>query len=253
MSTWLPVRLQFRSAIRLYSFPYAGGNSTIFRDWQRYFPSAIEICPVELPGRGQRLKEPLLRDLEKLARLTAEGLKPLLRPPFALFGHSMGALVAFEVARIFAHEDISPEMLFVAGARAPHFRENVRHTYDLPEAEFLEELRTINGTPAKLLNNAEMMDLLLPIIRADFQAVQTYRHMPGPPLTCPIVAFGGLVDSKIQADQLCGWRDYTVGEFSHGMLNGDHFFIYSALQDLTKRITKLLLNNRQRHLTSSTL
>lgn len=216
-----------RASLRLFCFPYAGATAHIFRHWPDGLPPTVEVCSIQLPGRGRRLREPPLTRLSSLVPNIAQELLPYLEKPFAVFGHSLGAAIAFELARYLrkAHT-IQPSHLFVSGYRAPQILGTEPFTYDLPEAEFLEELRRLNGTPSKILEHPELMRLIIPILRADFEMSQTYVYSPeAPPLDCPITAFGGLQDENVSAEHLEGWRDQTTGRFSLQMLPGDHFFL----------------------------
>jgi medium-chain acyl-[acyl-carrier-protein] hydrolase len=228
-------------SLRLFCFPHAGGSALLFRKWQEFLPRDLEVCPVQLPGRGLRMREPLLESIEALVTAAAAGLRPFLDEPFALFGHSMGALIAFELARRLSDRfGLSPVMLLVAGAVPPHLRESEEPTWHLPDLEFMVKLREMNGTPAELLKNAELMELLMPIMRADFRAVQTYRCPRLDPIDCPIAAFGGLRDKDVTVEKLKGWQDCTRGSFSYSLFDGDHFFINGCQGQLLNRIAQQL-------------
>jgi medium-chain acyl-[acyl-carrier-protein] hydrolase len=156
--------------------------------------------------------------------------------PFAFFGHSMGALLAFEVARKLRRERLrGPLGLFISARRAPQL-EAEPMTYNLPEAEFMDELRRLNGTPREVLENAEMLQLMLPILRADFEVCQTYEYNYEPPLDCPIRAFGGTQDADVPAEHLEAWREQTTASFLLRMLHGDHFFIHTSQPLLLKMV-----------------
>ncbi|HEX8092144.1 MAG TPA: thioesterase domain-containing protein, partial [Blastocatellia bacterium] len=164
-----------KARLRLFCFPYAGGNTQIFRSWVNALPESVEACPIQLTGRAPRLMEKPFTRLLPLAHAIAEGMLPYCDKPFAMFGHSMGAMLSFEVARYLrSHSGAEPAQLFVAGRRAPHIPDTEPRTYNLPEPEFIEELRRINGTPQAVLDNEELMQLFLPVLRADFEVCQTY-------------------------------------------------------------------------------
>ena len=216
----------------------------IFRGWQERLPRTVEVCPVELRGRGRRLHEPPFTRLTTLIEATAEGLLPLLDKPFAFFGHSMGAMISFELARLLRKEHgLMPLHLFVSGRRAPHVPESDPPTYNLPDAEFLKELRRLNGTPQEVLEHTELIELMMPLLRADFEVVQTYHYAPGPPLDCPITAFGGLQDVEVRREYLDGWHNYTTVAFTLRMMPGDHFFLHTAqrllLQILAQELQRI--------------
>lgn len=236
-----------QAKLRLFCFPYAGGGALSFRAWQDSLPHTVEVCPIELPGRGTRLLEPPFTRLEPLTQEIAHALLPHLDKPFAFFGHSMGGLVSFELARLLCREyGSSPVHLFVSCRRAPQVPDPNPPIHTLPEPEFLEELRRLNGTPEAVLENTELMQLLLPILRADFEVIETYVYAPEPPLECGITAFGGLQDRKVSYDDLEVWREQTSDSFSVQMLPGDHFFINSSqpllLQALSRKLHHLALS-----------
>lgn len=214
----------------------------MFRNWPRYLPPEIEVCAIQYPGRGSRLAEPLSEDVVDVMNRVYEDLQPFLKKPFAFFGHSMGALVSYEFARRLQQEkQPGPFELFVSGCTGPHVRSIDEPTYNLPEPEFIAELRRLQGTPAEVLENAELMQLMMPIIRADFKASQTYKYNPGPPLECPIRAFGGLKDEMVPREKVEAWSEHTTGSFRAQMLPGDHFFLNSSQSLLTRIIAQELL------------
>jgi medium-chain acyl-[acyl-carrier-protein] hydrolase len=249
-SPWLlQTRPNPNAVLRLFCFPYAGGSAQIYRKWAQRLPPAVEVCPVQLPGRGNRLREPLFTDLDTLVLALAEAVPSYLDKPYAFFGHSMGALIGFELAHRLREREINgPAQLFVSGHRAPQFSREESLSYNLPEPEFLEELRRINGTPREVLEHPELIQLMMPLLRADFKVAQTYEYRPGPPLDCPITAFGGLRDEDVSQEQIAGWREQTRAEFSLHMFPGDHFFIHASeallLEILSRKLDQLLKSLR---------
>ncbi|MDQ3805156.1 MAG: thioesterase II family protein [Acidobacteriota bacterium] len=216
--------------LRLFCFPYAGGGALTYRSWPEALPADVEVCPVQLPGHESRLHEPAFNQLGPLVDALVPELLPLLDRPFAFFGHSMGAMIGFETARrLRAKKVVGPRHLFVSGRRAPHLPpKGERRTYDLPEAEFIEELGRLNGTPREVLEHPELLELVLPILRADFSICQTYAYAPSEPLNIPITALGGADDHDVGRASLEEWREQTSDIFKLHMLPGDHFFIHSA-------------------------
>src|SRR5205814_4666171 len=175
-----------QACLRLFCFPYAGGGASIFRTWSENLPPEIEACPIQLPGRESRLLEAPFSQLFSLIEPVAQALLPYLDMPCAFFGHSMGALVSFELARYLRRQHgLSPVHLFVSGRRAPQLSDPDPPIHPLPEAEFLEELRSLKGTPEEVLQNTELLQLLLPLLRADFAVCETYAYAPETPLLCP--------------------------------------------------------------------
>ncbi len=225
--TWLKPNPS--ASLRLFCFPYAGGSSYIFRSWLDHVPKTIEICPIELPGRGIQIKSTPFKQIEPLVKAISLEILPYLDKPFAFFGHSMGALVSFELARfIRRHHNLEPVHLFISGRRAPQTKDLKPPIHHLREADFLQELRQLNGTPEEVLNNHELMELLTPILRADFAVLETYIYTREAPLNCPISVFGGLQDKEVQLEELEAWREQAFNSFSLKMLPGDHFFIHSS-------------------------
>ena len=233
-----------QARLRLFCFPYAGGNSFIFRPWLNSLPSDVELGAIELPGHGTRMAEPPLTRMTDLVEAIASDLLPHLDKPFAFFGHSMGAWVSFEVARWLQAHHVYPVHLFVSGARAPQLPSLRSPLHQLPEAEFVAALRRLQGTPEAVLEHAELMELMLPILRADFAVLETYAHAPQAPLPCSITAFGGLQDVDVSAEMLQAWQTQTSASFSRRMLPGNHFFIHSdqtlLLQLLTQELTQIV-------------
>jgi medium-chain acyl-[acyl-carrier-protein] hydrolase len=228
--------------LRLFCFPYAGGGALTFRSWafSEIIPK-IEICPIELPGRGMRMKERPFTQMSSLVQAIAPSLLPYLDKPFALFGHSMGGLLSFELARLLRRDyGCSPAHLFVSGRRAPQVPAPDPSIHTLPNSEFLAELRRLNGTPEEVLQNEELMQLLLPTLRADFAVLETYVYTPQSPLNCPITVFGGLQDPEVCCETLEAWREQTRAVFSLQMFPGDHFFLHTAQSLLLQSLNQVL-------------
>jgi len=181
--------------LRLFCFPYAGGSARIYRSWARHLPSCVEVCPVQLPGRDRRIAEPPFTNVQLLVEAAVAALRPLFDKPFAFFGHSMGALIGFELAHyVRAELGVSPKHIFASGRRAPQMSRE-QSIYDLPKEELLAELHRLKGTPPDVLEHPDLMELMLPLLRADFSLGDTYVFSERPPLSCPITVLGGLLDS----------------------------------------------------------
>ena len=230
-----------QARLRLFCFPYAGGAASVFRNWSDGLPADVEVCPIQFPGRGTRLMEPPFDELSLLVEALAAALLPLLDKPFALFGHSLGSLVSFELARqLRANHQARPIRLFVSAGPAPQIPHRGPPIHSLPEREFAAELRRLNGTPGELLSHKELMDIVLPSLRADFALYESYRYSSGPPLNCPISTFGGLNDQRVNHDDLEAWRDQTTASFSIRMFPGDHFFLKSTQPLLLRALSQEL-------------
>lgn len=214
-----------RDAVRLFCFPYAGGSASLYRSWTTGLSPTIEVCPVQLPGREDRWHEPPLNDLSALVTALTEGLSPFLEPPFAFFGHSMGAFIAFELARQLRREDRpAPALLIASGARAPQIPDPDPQAHRLPADELLTEMQRLEGIPQELRNHPELVALLLPTLRADLALCENYSYVAEPPLACPLAVYGGHQDSKVPPEHLSGWQHQTSSAFRLRMFPGNHFF-----------------------------
>lgn len=231
--------------VRLFCFPYAGGGASIYRGWENYLPTGVEVWPVQPPGRGNRFKEPPIASMDSLVAAVATAMEPLLDRPVALFGHSVGAMASFELAHLLASRfGVMVSHLFVSGARGPQLPRNRRRIHDLPEEEFLTELKTLNGTPPEVLENPELMRMISTTLRADFSIAETYSCSERPPLSCPITVFGGVDDTLVLREDLEAWKVHTSSTFDLWHLPGDHFFIHtcdSLIQRiLSRELTRLI-------------
>ncbi len=230
-----------QALLRLFCFPYAGGGVSIFRAWSDGLPADVEVCPVQLPGRGTRLMEPPFTRLSPLIQALAQALFPLLDKPFAFFGHSLGALVSFELARQLRRQyAMQPVRLFISADRAPQIPNRDPAIHNLPEGEFLVELCRLNGTPRQVLEDEELRQIMLPLLRADFAVYETYGYSTEPPLNCPISVFGGLQDQRVNRGDLEAWREQTSISFSLRMFPGDHFFLNTTQPVLLRVLSQEL-------------
>ncbi len=231
------------TSMRLFCFPYAGGRALNYRTWSNYLPENVEVCAIELPGRGTLLREAPITRIKPLVETIARNLLPKLDKPFALFGHSMGALISFELAHFLRSKyGINPVHLFVSARHAPQITSAKPPIHCLPESEFIAQLYRLNGTSKEILENTELMELLLPILRADFEVLETYTYQALPPLEFPITAFGGLSDTEANVDELQAWGKETNATFVLKMFPGDHFFIHSAQSEVLEYLNQFFAN-----------
>lgn len=218
-----------RPRVRLYCFPYAGGNATVYRAWPRALAADVEVCAVQLPGRGTRFNEAPITSPAQMIDALEAALGPHLALPFAFFGHSMGALIAYELAcRLRDRGGPAPVHLFLSGHSGPGLPPSEPPAHNLPDAEFLDRLRRYGGTPEEILREPELLSLLLPVLRADFTLYETWRDAGHAPLDVPFCVLGGQDDASAGRDRLEGWRTRTRGSFALHMLPGNHFFLHSA-------------------------
>jgi surfactin synthase thioesterase subunit len=239
LSLWLPYTKEIKpNAHLLFCFPYGGGNPVFYNNWEVYLPDHFQVCPVQLPGRGIRFSEPSYTNFRALVRDIVAAIQPhLMSNRFSFFGHSMGALVSFEVTRLLQSMSLPlPDNLFVSGYHAPHIPDPGRKIHHLPDDEFLDGIVEMNGLPEELVQNRDFLSVFLPALRADFTMCETYRYLPGNKLKCPIVALGGTGDPEAGEDHLKAWQTQTVSDFSLHMLKGDHFYIHQKEREIIKII-----------------
>ncbi|GAA2710487.1 thioesterase II family protein [Micromonospora olivasterospora] len=223
----------------LFCLPYAGGSAMrIYGRWHRELPDSIEVVPVEYAGRGARIADTPLTSVDAITADIIGVLLGRIDRPYAIFGHSLGALVAFELARRLEHLHGRPAThLFVSGQRAPQLPHPMaQYDYQLPEPEFKERLRELAGTPEEVLANEELLNLVTPVLRADFEAADTYQYRPGPRMSCPLTVYGGADDPEAPPDTLPDWSALTSGPCDVRVLPGQHFFLNDEQATVLKGI-----------------
>jgi medium-chain acyl-[acyl-carrier-protein] hydrolase len=209
--------------------PYAGGTADIYRGWQRWFPEQIDICLVHLPGRGKRVREEPFTQLTPLVKAIAANIGGAIKVPYALYGHSMGALISFELGReLLEKHGHSPAHIFVSGCRAPQWPKSEPPTFNLPHDKFIDELKRLNGTPREVFDDPELMEVFSKILRADFEIVDTYEYRAQERLACPITVYGGLQDEDVPVESCRAWQEQTLVDCKVQMFEGDHFFIRNS-------------------------
>ena len=214
------------SAVTLACVPYAGAGASAFRAWGEELDK-IEVVAIQLPGREARLREPPLRSVQEMATEVAESLAQAPTRPLALFGHSMGAIVAFEATRLLESRGRAVAALVVSACRAPQVPDR-RRTYELPDEQFARNMRLLGGTPQSVLDSPELMELVLPLLRADLQASETYHDENGAPVNASILALCGDRDPVVDAEVMEGWVAQTTSPlpFALHVLPGNHFFLH---------------------------
>lgn len=227
--------------IRLVVFPHAGGSASYYRFLSAALTDVMGVLAVQYPGRQNRCTEPYVETIDELARRIADELTPLTGRPLAFFGHSMGAAVAFEVARLLDRRGTPPVHLFVSSRPAPTVRRPDRRLRDATDQRILDEVCRVSGTDPALLSDEALRSLIMPALRADYRAIETYRFQPGPLLPCPITALVGDADPTVAPGHVYAWQEQTDAPFVAHVLDGGHFYFDGRLPDLAAMITSTLL------------
>lgn len=232
---------QDQQGVRLFCLPYAGGSAAAYRAWDGLAPGFVHVYPLELPGRGGRWGEPPVSGMPLLANMVADALAGYLDRPYALFGHSLGGLLAFEVCRVLRGRGLpQPSHLFVSGAAAPELPRLRRPVHAAPHSDVLEELRFLGGTPPEVLDDPGLIEAFLPALRADFSVLETYRYRALPPLAVPMTVLGGDNDPVVASEKLHRWQRQTSAVSRRVLLPGDHFFLHSATAEVMATIAEAL-------------
>jgi medium-chain acyl-[acyl-carrier-protein] hydrolase len=223
---WFHVAMSRRRSLRrLFCLPPAGGGAVNFDAWRSRVSSFVELWAVEPPGRGRRLQVPCHRRMQDLARELADAMEPHLDRPYSMFGHSLGGLVAFETVRALRRRGApQPDHLFVAAIHSPDRGPYRRGIHTLPRDLLVRELTHMGGTPNAVLEDEDLLDLVLPCVRADFELYESYSYLPEAPINCPITAFRGTNDASIRMSDMAAWAIQTLRPFRLETVEGDHFF-----------------------------
>ncbi len=238
--------LEFAGTARLFCIPYAGGSASVYRPWTLAAPAWLQVVPVELPGRGRLVKEPLPSSFLDLAGRIAEVIEQASDKPFAIFGHSLGALLAYQATTILAGkaETRQPRRLYLSGVTPPFLGKERRPLADMDEATLLKYLRAFEGTPDALLNDPSIRAFLLPILRADFRLVEQYRLADPLPLQTPLTVLQGKDDPATPYPDMLQWERAAAGDFLFRTYPGGHFFLNGpeVMADVVRDLEQLGLD-----------
>ena len=238
-SVWMPYCQEAPGArLTLFCFHCAGSGASMFRAWRQHIPKDIDLRPIQLPGRENRLKETPYTHIEPLVEDATQALTPHLSRPFAIFGHSMGALVAFEVARkIRSTSRLEPAHLFLSSYPASQLVRSRQAMANLPEDEFLVRAADYHWIPEQLLRNRELTTAIAEILRADVATCESYAYRHDAPFECPVSVFGGQKDPYVSRDELLAWQDHALGPFKLRLFPGDHSYHQESRQRLLSVIS----------------
>lgn len=236
---WIPASLAATNArSRLFCLPFAGGGASAYRTWSRELPSHVQLVPVQLPGRENRLSEKSFTSTTTLVPELVAAMRPFLDRPFAIFGHSMGALLAFEATRALRRQSLPmPAHLFLSSHRAPQLPDLGTKVHRLEGQAFIDELRALGGTPEEVLAHEELMQIAGPILRADFQLCETYAYTPEPPLDVPLAVYGGSDDPTVTRAALEAWREQTTDAMTLRLFPGHHLYLQQARGELLQTLS----------------
>ncbi|HEX3048418.1 MAG TPA: thioesterase domain-containing protein [Bacillota bacterium] len=231
-------------ALKLFCLPYAGGSGMIYNQWKKSFHGLIQLCPIELAGRGVRFSEPFYASIAQAVDDVYELIKnELEQTPYAFFGHSMGSLLIYELVRKIENSGFAgPVHLFLSGRYPPHIikRDIIYHL--LPDAELKSEILKMGGTPKEVFENPELLAVYMAILRADYKILETYQFIPGNQvLNSPLTVFRGKEDESVTGDDLLKWRQYTKNECEIHEYEGGHFFIFDRMEDVIEIINDTLV------------
>lgn len=218
-----------RPALTLVCLPHSGGPASMFKSWKTQLALPIEVLAVQYPGHEGRWASPLCREAVEIVEPLAAAFVERVTGPFAVFGHSLGALLAFDLVRTVRQRcGREPLHLFVSGSRAPHTADRRRPVHTKSDAELLAHLRALGGVSDELLEHPDLVAAILLRVRLGTQMYEAYTCVPDAPLQCPLTVLAGEQDSVVDADQLGGWAAHTTGPFELAWLPGGHFFVSTA-------------------------
>jgi medium-chain acyl-[acyl-carrier-protein] hydrolase len=250
--TWLPFGTPATDEPRLFCFPNAGAGAAAFAQWRTMAEPGVEVCPIQSPGRAERFREPAHRTVDALLDDLLGAIGTEFAGPYALYGHSLGALVVFELARrLQARGGDQPVHVFVSGRAAPQLPDTRLQLHELPTPALIPELRKLGGTPESVLRETELLEMFLPTLRADFAVNEDYTYADTQPLAVPLTVFGGSTDPRADADELHAWSALTSAAFELRVFEGGHFLIDPYARELLAAMTAPLRSHQPNSLRSA--
>jgi medium-chain acyl-[acyl-carrier-protein] hydrolase len=230
--------------LRVFCFHHSGGTASFFREWHQFLPPGVELMSVQLPGRETSSTQPFITDINIVTKQITDKFHPYQTTPFIFFGHSLGALIAFEVANELHRIQYlkPPKYLIVSGRNAPQTKSREKILHNLPDELFIKGLSKYQGMPDEILQNKELLEILLPRLRADFTLSETYQYKNQQPLECPILALGGKDDPTVNYEELDAWKIQTTKKFATKLFPGGHFFLTSARKEVWNVVSTTIKN-----------
>ncbi|MFK7829716.1 MAG: thioesterase II family protein [Congregibacter sp.] len=227
------------ATFRMFCLPFAGGGASLYRSWGEELGADIEVCPIQLPGRESRVGEPAHHDFSVLASALANQLSLYLDRPYFIYGHSMGALLAFEAIRALQESGQAlPQIAFLGAHRAAHLKPRRQSMLELDDAEFIARISAFGGFQKEVLESEELLNFILPTLRADFSICDGYEYAGGDPIDCPIVAISGAHDPEVPPEDMGAWQEHTRHPVQHITLDAGHFFIKTHSESLISVIRR---------------
>lgn len=228
--------------VRLFCLPFAGGGASIYRPWGKLLGSEIEVCPIQLPGRENRFSETPIKQAQAMAQSLANQIQLYSNKPFFIYGHSMGALLAFELARALQENGMDmPQGIFLAAHRAAHLPRKREALYALPDDQFIDRLKRFGGFPQEVLDSKELLAFLMPTLKADFTLCDTYQFQSGTVLQCPLHLLAGNDDIEASPDVVEPWSQHTADVAKLHVLSAGHFFLRTHQDELIQILKKAIL------------
>jgi medium-chain acyl-[acyl-carrier-protein] hydrolase len=229
--------------LKLICFPYAGGSSSTYFPWIKWLPDNVELIIIQAPGRGARIDESAYSDMQTLIKNLIEFIPHILNKPYVFFGHSLGSRIAFELMNQLSILNYAiPHHFIASGSKGPHHISTKEPTYNLPHDKFIDELKLLNGTPQAVLENKELMELFLPLLKADFEIADKYYYQGNTRFNCPISVLGGEEDVEISLSDLCSWGIFFKNDADIHILPGNHFFIDNNSELVQQKVNTIIQN-----------
>jgi len=230
---------------RLFCLPFAGGGASVYRSWSNHLGPKLEVCPIQLPGRENRISTPAINDSRRLAEMIANQLSLYLSKPYLIYGHSMGGLLAYEVLKHLQDQGHAlPVTAFIGAHRAPHLPPRRQSFLDLGDRDFIDKISSFGGFDQEVLASQELVDFVLPTLRADFSVCDGYQYAGTTPLECPFVVFSGKTDPEVPPTDMDAWSQHTTYPLQHISLDAGHFFLKTHVTELLEKIMQFAMQYR---------